>query len=361
MPPIVILQKDPFTEAEQLQADQDVVFSENANVRRPLWGLRVKDPRFAYISLYQAIGNGTTPQAISIIDSSAPGGFSQANHNFILQSVQEVRQEKVQIVETFGDAFSFFYGQKPIVLAVQGILFDTSDFNWKNEFLANYDRFLRGTKCVENKTRVFLGWDDVLAQGYLINVQTASNSEQPAVVPVSFNMLLTKPPLDLSEAAAPLDNPNPGMSEPWTYRSFEGDEFGTELPEYVSTPGDPDGGTRRTPLVAIGIDGKAVIVSGSDANVPASTESSRSASWVTGPAPGRKQWNDVAAALMKLNGYLTAQQTGADLVSVVQELRRNPSGFQFSNRDAGLLEILGSLGSGVANTAAVISDAPAVE
>ena len=365
--PVALIQKDPFSEAEQLQAKIDMGDSENFNVRRPLYGMSVKDPRFAYISLSQALGDGHNPTPISLIDSSAPGGTSHANHNFILQSVQEARQEKVQVIETFGDTFSFFYGQKPIVLAVQGALLNSEDFNWKNEFLANYDRYLRGTKCVENRTRVFLGWDDVLAQGYLLNLSLAYTSEQPFVIPINFSMLLTKPPLDLSNAAAPMDAPKVGDPMPWTYRSLgafadpESPFFNPSelLPEYM---GEKGGQLMQRELVTIGEDGMPKVVSGSDSDALASSDGgTNSAPWIAGPAPGSKQWNDASESLLKMNGYLTSQQKGADLVTTIQALRRNPTAFQFANRDAAVLRFVESLGRGVSNSAAVVPDAPDVE
>jgi len=229
--PIVLVEQDPFSDvADPSAATQG---ADGTNVRRPLYGIEVKEPRFAFLSLLQDLGEGAGPQEISLIDSSAPGGYSNANHNFILQSVSESRTEKTQIVETFGDHFVFFYGQSPIVLQVQGMLLNTKDFNWKNEILANYDRYLRGTRCVENRTRAYLGWDDALAQGYILNIQISYSADNPLLIPFSFSMLLSKPPTDLSAAAAVMDNPK-RSSVPWTYRSTALAGEDVFMPEYLT-------------------------------------------------------------------------------------------------------------------------------
>jgi hypothetical protein len=357
--PVILIQKDPFTEAEQ-QIEDEGLYANNFNIRRPLLGMNVKQPRFAFLSLYQDLGDGSQAQAVSIVDSSAPGGYSNANHNFILQSVSETRTEKAQIVETFGDHFVFFYGQKPIILQVRGILFNTEDFNWKNEFLGNYSRFLRGTKCVENKTRVFLGYDDVLAQGYMLNVAVAHDKDMPNVVPVSFSLLLAKPPLDLSNAMAPLDSPNPGAEQPYQYRTYDGVE--NAYPEYITADLDAYQELQKSDLVSIGVDGKAYVVSGASDEVPGSQEAPEgSAYWVSGTNPGRKQWKDASEALLSLNALLTSQQTGDDVVSVIQQLRRTPEAFQLGSRDDAVLTLLQSLGTGVSNSAAVVADAPILE
>jgi hypothetical protein len=370
---VILLEKDPFVELDQ--TFQDDPYSENANVRRPIYGMTLKEPRFAYISLYQDLGEENATQVVSIIDSSAPGGFSDANHNFILQGVSESRQEKVQIIETFGDHFAFFYGQKPIVLQVQGMLFNSADFNWKNEFLANYERLLRGTKCVENRTRVFLGWDDVVAQGYMLNVQIQYNKDMPLVVPFSFSLLLTKPPLDLSDAAEPLDNPQPGRAEPWTYRALgvdisgnlQSEELGNEIFDALDLSGSAFLPEYLTPLEQselIAFDpatGEAKVVSGTSGDGTDATDSVGSSPWITGTDPGQKMWNDESEALLRLNTLLAQQQTGADRTTTILAFKKDPAAFQLSKRDTATTAVLASLGTGVAHSMAVVDDAPDVE
>ena len=348
--PVILLEKDPFVALDQAFSDEP--FTENANVRRPIYGMNIKDPRFAYISLYQDMGEDNPAQVVSLIDSSAPGGYSDANHNFILQSVNESRQEKVQIIETFGDHFAFFYGQKPIILQVQGMLFNSADFNWKNEFLANYERLLRGTKCVENRTRVFLGWDDVVAQGYMLNVQIQYSSTQPLLVPVAFSLLLTKPPLDLSSAADALDNPRVGQAEPYTYRSLEGTSSLGWAPEYL-TPIDAHNLVHLDPAT-----GEAQVEYGASEDVPSSMDYRTAAAWISGKSPGARQWKDEEEALLALNVLLTQDQTGADRTSTLLELRENPAYFQLTGRTTATKAVVNSLGSGVTNSASVINDAP---
>lgn len=199
--PIILLEKDPFIENEPsaLAASRK---NKEINVRRPISGMSTKEDVYAYLSVYQDAGKGQTGLIpVSLKDSSAPNGHSQASHNFILQSVQLQRQERVQIIETFGDTFSFFFGEKALVLVVSGMLLNSADFNWANEWQYNYERFLRGTKCVENRCRVFLSYEDWLAQGYILNCSTTVENQMPFLVPFQFSMLLTQPPTDLTLGA----------------------------------------------------------------------------------------------------------------------------------------------------------------
>lgn len=53
--------------------------------------------------------------------------------NFILTSAVEARQEKFQIMETFGDPFIFFFGEKPSIYQFSGLLLNSLDYQWRAE------------------------------------------------------------------------------------------------------------------------------------------------------------------------------------------------------------------------------------
>lgn len=186
---VILLEADPFITTSNYLGTSACLQS---NVRRPLFGISVKNNRFGFLSMWQVTSSGES-KAISLADSSAPGGHSQANHNFCLQTVTEQRQERAQIIETFGDHFVFFYGGKPIILQCAGLLINTRDFNWKNEWLYNYENFLRGTKCVEYRARIYLGFDDVLVEGYILNTNVSTNAqEMPYLCPFNFTLLVSR-------------------------------------------------------------------------------------------------------------------------------------------------------------------------
>ncbi len=157
------------------------------SVRRPLRGIEVKDDTYAVMRVIRANG-----EEVPLVSSSYKGGHGPSYTNFILQSVSDSREEKSQIVETFGIPYIFFYGQRPHIIEVQAILINTLDFNWEAEFWENYDRYLRGTKCVEMGARVYLFYDDNIVEGYMMrasaNKQAMDRGQQVAM---QFSMLLT--------------------------------------------------------------------------------------------------------------------------------------------------------------------------
>lgn len=109
---------------------------------------------------------------------------------FFLESVSEDRMEKSQIIETFGDFIVFFFGRRPEVYQFSGRLLNTKNHDWKNDFQEMYEYFLRGTKAVENNSTVFIQYDDVLAEGFLINCHLEYHGVSNNECPFSFSMLV---------------------------------------------------------------------------------------------------------------------------------------------------------------------------
>lgn len=91
------------------------------------------------------------------------------NTKFFLEQVQENREEKVQVIDTFGEWIAFFFGRKPEVYSFAGTLLNSKNHDWKNEFQMNYDLFLRGSQAVRYKATVFIHYDDVMVEGFILN------------------------------------------------------------------------------------------------------------------------------------------------------------------------------------------------
>jgi len=112
------------------------------------------------------------------------------NTKFFLEAVQENREEKVQVLDTFGEWIAFFFGRKPEVYSYSGTLLNAKNHDWKNEFQINYDEFLRGSQAVKYKATVLLQYDDVMVEGYILNSSIQMTSVANNAVPFSFNMLV---------------------------------------------------------------------------------------------------------------------------------------------------------------------------
>jgi hypothetical protein len=178
------------------QGKSDVPF-----IRRPTRGIQIKEDTFATIRLVAGV-NG---QNISLVDAGSRRKDPKTNQpitidglsatdiysNFLLQHVHEDRMEKTQILETFGEPYIFLYGERPRIITFQGVLLNTSDFNWEAEWWYNYDNYLRGTKAVENDARAFISYDTTLVSGYIISASAEKDSSQPYYLQFQFQLFLT--------------------------------------------------------------------------------------------------------------------------------------------------------------------------
>lgn len=183
---------DAFEEQFESQQNRERVLR---NIRRPLRGIQVKKDTYSVIRVLTATG-----REIPLFDSGSPdvdptvGGnraVSTYTSNFIIQQINETRAEKQQIIETFGEDYVYFFGEQPRFLDVRGILLNTSDFNWKSEFLTNYEQHLRGTRLVEQNARIYFYFDDVVVEGYMLSTNVAGSSDNPHMLPFSFQLYIT--------------------------------------------------------------------------------------------------------------------------------------------------------------------------
>jgi hypothetical protein len=178
--------------------------SSAAGIRRPTRGIVLKEDTFATLRVVsskgetkplvdagsRAMADGTTPLEVTGSDGKTYRA-TNAYSNFLIQQVQEDRQEKQQILETFGEPYIFLFGERARVIAIQGILINSWDFNWEAEWWHNYENYLRGTRCVENDTMVFLTFDNTVVGGYILNSSASKNAQDRHSVQFSFQMFVT--------------------------------------------------------------------------------------------------------------------------------------------------------------------------
>jgi hypothetical protein len=182
---------------EEVQDDDgNTIYPPFRAVRRPYRGIQIKDDTYSTLSIID--GNG---RPIPLISSSAVGERADAAGGFrgvvndyadyIIQRIDDQRVEKQSIIETFGDSFIFFFGERPRMVTFSGVLINTEDFNWRSQFWYNYDKYLRGTKLVQRNARAFLAYDSIVVEGYPINAQAVEESEAPYHVQFQMTMFVT--------------------------------------------------------------------------------------------------------------------------------------------------------------------------
>lgn len=214
------LQEDPFVEAFEDEHEQAKKI--DLTPRRPLRGIQLRRDQVAYITIIDKYG-----KHIPLVDAGGEEdelgvGRSVRYTNFLVQSYAAQRKEKQQIIQTFGEDFTFFYGEQPKIYNVNGILMHTADFNWRNEFLYNYDNYLRGTKLVERKARAYIIQGGLMWEGYLIGFAHQESSAQPYHVSFSFQFLLTAETIvdNVGDVSFPQFEFEGYTSQPWAFRAL---------------------------------------------------------------------------------------------------------------------------------------------
>jgi len=166
----------------------------SVSVRRPVRGIQAKENTYAVIRVM-----GPDGRFIPVIDAAGDEysvetdtGVTTQYSNFFIRNVQEQRHEKQQIVETFGDSWIFFFGEAPRMWNVSGMLLNTADFNWRAEWWENYERYFRGTRLVELGARLYIMYDDIIVEGYMVSANAQEAAEPvPAAIPFNFQMFVT--------------------------------------------------------------------------------------------------------------------------------------------------------------------------
>jgi hypothetical protein len=179
--------------SDQAKKDLDEA-AQNKPIRRPYRGIQIKEDTYSTLSVLKP--NGKPIPLISSSDTSPTGSTSRIGQvreysDYILQGITQQRVEKQQIIETFGSPYVYFFGERPRVVEVQGLLLNTEDFNWRSQFWKNYEENLRGTKLVQQNARVYLSFDTIIIEGYILQAQSSENSPEPYSVPFNFSMLAT--------------------------------------------------------------------------------------------------------------------------------------------------------------------------
>jgi len=110
---------------------------------------------------------------------------------FLLTGVQESHQERSQIVETFGDFYVFFYGERPPVYTFSGTLVNSRDINWLADFMFYYENFLRGTKAVENEARAIVTYQGRQVEGFITQTSNVTSADSQNGVQFNFSIIVT--------------------------------------------------------------------------------------------------------------------------------------------------------------------------
>lgn len=221
------------------------------SIRRPTRGIVLKDDTYASLqvitgkneSITLLDGGSARKDADGkdlLKDNNPARRATDVYSNFLIQQVNEERAEKQQILETFGEPYIFLFGERARILNIQGVLLNTFDFNWEAEWWENYENYLRGTRCVETDSRVFLTFDDTLVSGYILACTSSKSSQDRNHVPLAFQLFVTSY-TDIGNRIG-----NPTAKPPWLKEPIDLNDMAARAPfrptiiNGMDTLGNPD-------------------------------------------------------------------------------------------------------------------------
>lgn len=165
-----------------------LLFTPKPTNERSIGVLRVMKPK----RFNSPKGINVTADSVNMVSRSKDYDVLLETTEFILEDAQEQMQERFQLQETFGDFNVFFFGKRAEIFTYSGSLLNgCKDLQWRSQFLANYEKYLRGTRCVELKARVYFLYDDIIREGFILAASLGQNSTVDGVVKFTFTMLIT--------------------------------------------------------------------------------------------------------------------------------------------------------------------------
>ena len=164
--------------------------------------------QFGYIKLltsqqqYNEYISGNTSRDLTYKDLLGEGGLvsNMANpsdtgqkrgyDHFLLTGVSCNMTEKTQITEVFGDSeVIYYFGRRPLVFSIRGVLIDSPDNNWFVEWLKMYNDFLRGSQLARNYELIKLVLPNMILTGSISSMSWAQDSNRDIDIPFTFEFI----------------------------------------------------------------------------------------------------------------------------------------------------------------------------
>lgn len=139
----------------------------------------------------------TSPAYISVVGYKQNANFQSRNlgdvvatsDKFFLQAIGEARQEKVQVMETFGAPSILFFNERTRVYNFRGTMLDAKQkqgtysdqivYNWATAFKMFYEEYLRGSILSKENNIAILTVNDQVFMGYPTSLTINTDANQP--------------------------------------------------------------------------------------------------------------------------------------------------------------------------------------
>lgn len=121
-----------------------------------------------------------------LFSTDETGGWNE----FFLTDVQCSMNEKVQVMELFGDNHvAYYFGKSPTTFQLSGLIFDSIDNDWFSRFLTIYENFLRGSKMAKNYALLEIMLPNMKIIGSVTMLNYAQNSSRDTDINFTMSVL----------------------------------------------------------------------------------------------------------------------------------------------------------------------------
>ena len=120
------------------------------------------------------------------------GTGGEGYDKFLITGVTASMDEKVQIMEVFGDTeVAYYFGRAPMMFVISGTLIDSKDNSWFADWLYTYSDITRGSKLAQRHEQVSLVMPNMTLTGAMHNTSWEQNSISDVSINFRFTMLVT--------------------------------------------------------------------------------------------------------------------------------------------------------------------------
>jgi len=144
----------------------------------------------SFPATYRVIGglDGNTDMA-TVYPSSSPVVI--ASDRFIIQQVSEVDEERLGPMYTFAQPLVYGVGRAGRIFTYGGWLVDNlKDGSAQAQWMEMYDRWLRGSKCIQNKCFAEIYYRDKIRRGYIMHTNLTEDASQPSRAQFAFTIFV---------------------------------------------------------------------------------------------------------------------------------------------------------------------------
>lgn len=182
-PPLMSTTAIPQRQKQELQIARQSV------VRRPGSGM-AQLKGVTRISL-QARGAGG--ELLPILNSTYEGGKGIESTNFMIVETRYTHNAPLRQEVTQNAVYLVAKGVTLPTVSISGILFQSRNFPWFSEFMANYHNYLAGDQAIRNGAVARIETGGRVYVGYIGNVTASQRArEASAIVPFSFDMIVVE-------------------------------------------------------------------------------------------------------------------------------------------------------------------------